>query len=202
MVADQMSALEQETPLVKSHVARFGAQAMACEVASLAELAEPFQNGVHYPLFLLCLQSAHRIKDKQWLVGIFNDSKINLQEMLPGLCLEGGEWNTFDTFFLLFVFHFVFVFVFFLWLKVSSLHFSTSVGWYLIKLVWTCFQRVSGSFRKKGIQFVAVWEWWALLVSAVNLCLPIWHPQDWSLLREVPVLWILVVLLLCFLFCL
>lgn len=84
MVADQMSALEQETPLVKSHVARFGAQALACEVLSLAELAEPFQNGVHYPLFLLCLQSAHRVKDKQWLVDIFNDSKINLQEMLPG----------------------------------------------------------------------------------------------------------------------
>lgn len=84
MVADQMSALEQETPLIKSHVARFGAQALACEVLSLAELAEPFRNGVHYPLFLLCLQSAHRVKDKQWLVDIFNDSKINLQEMLPG----------------------------------------------------------------------------------------------------------------------
>lgn len=97
MVADQMSALEQETPLIKSHVARFGTQALACEVLSLAELAEPFRNGVHYPLFLLCLQSAHRVKDKQWLVDIFNDSKINLQEMLPGkeqdcvhACIGGG----------------------------------------------------------------------------------------------------------------
>lgn len=88
MVADQMSALEQETPLVKSHVARFGGQALACDVFSLAELAEPFRNGVHYPLFLLCLQSAHRIKDKQWLVDVFNDSKINLQEMLPGECVR------------------------------------------------------------------------------------------------------------------
>nr|KAG5693281.1 hypothetical protein BaRGS_011602 [Batillaria attramentaria] len=83
MVADQMSELEQETPLVKSHVARFGAQAVVCGVASLAELAEPFRNGTHYPLFLLCLQAAHRIKDKPWLVSVFNDSKINLQEMLP-----------------------------------------------------------------------------------------------------------------------
>ncbi|XP_070199446.1 eukaryotic translation initiation factor 4 gamma 2-like, partial [Littorina saxatilis] len=83
MVADQMSDLEQDTPLIKSHVARFGAQALACEVVTLAELADPFHNGVHYPLFLLCLQSAHRVKDKQWLVGVFNESKINLQEMLP-----------------------------------------------------------------------------------------------------------------------
>lgn len=82
-VADQMSELEQETPLIKSHVARFGAQALACEVASLAELAGPFRKGVHYPLFLLCLQAAHRIKDKPWLVAIFNESKINLQDMLP-----------------------------------------------------------------------------------------------------------------------
>ncbi|XP_076449980.1 eukaryotic translation initiation factor 4 gamma 2-like [Babylonia areolata] len=82
-VADQMSALEQETPLIKSHVARFGAQALSCQVASLVELAEPFQSGVHYPLFLLCLQCAHRLQDKPWLVRVFNDSKINLQDMLP-----------------------------------------------------------------------------------------------------------------------
>lgn len=82
-VADQMSALEQETPLVKSHVARFGAQALAKEVVSLAELSEPFRNGVHYPLFLLCLQSAHRVKDKPWLVHAFNDSKMDLLLMLP-----------------------------------------------------------------------------------------------------------------------
>lgn len=83
MVADQMSDLETETPLIKSHVARFGAQALAWEVVSLAELAEPFYRGTHYPLFLLCLQAAHRIKDKPWLVSIFNQSKINLQDMLP-----------------------------------------------------------------------------------------------------------------------
>lgn len=83
LVADQMSDLEQETPLIKSHVARFGAQAVVCGVSTLSELAEPFHNGTHYPLFLLCLQAAHRIKDKPWLVSIFNDSKINLQEMLP-----------------------------------------------------------------------------------------------------------------------
>ncbi|XP_076471182.1 eukaryotic translation initiation factor 4 gamma 2-like [Babylonia areolata] len=82
-VACQMSALEQETPLVKSHVARFGAQALASEVVSLMELSEPFHNGVHYPLFMLCLQAAHRVKDKQWLVRVFTDSKIDLLEMLP-----------------------------------------------------------------------------------------------------------------------
>ncbi|KAL8614445.1 hypothetical protein ACOMHN_007781 [Nucella lapillus] len=83
MVADQMSALEQETPLVKSHVARFGAQALCGQVSSLEELSQPFQNGAHYPLFLLCLQCAHRLQDKPWLVRLFNHSKINLQDMLP-----------------------------------------------------------------------------------------------------------------------
>ncbi|KAL8609080.1 hypothetical protein ACOMHN_033673 [Nucella lapillus] len=83
IVADKVSVLEQETPLVKSHVARFGAQALAQEVVSLTELSEPFHHGAHYPLFLLCLQAAHRVRDKLWLVQVFNDSKLDLLMMLP-----------------------------------------------------------------------------------------------------------------------
>ena len=83
-VAEQMTELEQEITLIKSHVARYGAQAVALDIVSLSELAEPFQGGSHYPLFLLCLQSAHRVKDKPWLVKVFNDSHVNLQDMLPG----------------------------------------------------------------------------------------------------------------------
>ncbi|XP_012944047.1 eukaryotic translation initiation factor 4 gamma 2 [Aplysia californica] len=84
-VCNQMSELETDVPLVKSHVARFGAMALTLGLVSLTELAEPLENGVHYPLFLLCLQHTHKIKDKQWLVDIFNQSKLDLQSMLPEL---------------------------------------------------------------------------------------------------------------------
>lgn len=84
-VCNQMTDLETDIPLVKSHVARYGAMALTLGLVSLTELAEPLENGVHYPLFLLCLQHTHKIKDKQWLVDTFNRSKLNLQTMLPEL---------------------------------------------------------------------------------------------------------------------
>lgn len=79
-----MSELEADVPLVKSHVARFGAMAVTLSLVALTDLAEPFEGGVHYPLFLLCLQHMHKVKDKEWLVDTFNRSKLDLQKMLPG----------------------------------------------------------------------------------------------------------------------
>ncbi|CAG5124674.1 unnamed protein product, partial [Candidula unifasciata] len=84
-VCNHMSELETDIPLVKSHVAQFGALAATLGLVSLKELSEPFEGGVHYPLFLLCLQHMHKIKDKQWLVDTFNRSKLDLQKMLPEL---------------------------------------------------------------------------------------------------------------------
>jgi len=84
-VCNGISDLENEKPLVKSDVARFGAMALTLGLVSLNDLAEPLENGVHYPLFLLCLQHTHKIKDKEWLVDIFNRSKLDLQSMLPEL---------------------------------------------------------------------------------------------------------------------
>ena len=85
-MADQMPPLEQELPLVKSIVARLGALAVVHVVVGFGDMAAPFKNGLHYPLFLLCLQSAHRVNGRQWLLSAFNDSKVNLQDMLPGNC--------------------------------------------------------------------------------------------------------------------
>jgi translation initiation factor 4G len=80
-----MSELETDVPLVKSIMARFGATAVTLDLVTLSDLAEPFEGGVHYPLFLLCLQNMHKIKDKEWLIDTFNRSKIDLLKMLPGI---------------------------------------------------------------------------------------------------------------------
>jgi len=80
-----MSELERETPLAKSHVAQFAAAAVANGVVAISELASPLAAGFQYPLFLLCLQQLAKAKDREWLVKAFHDSKVNLQNMLPGI---------------------------------------------------------------------------------------------------------------------
>jgi len=84
-VALQVNQLETDVPLVKSHVARFGAMALTLDLVTLSQLAQPLENGQHYPLFLLCLQHAARLKDRQWLVDVFTSSKLDLMTMLPEL---------------------------------------------------------------------------------------------------------------------
>ena len=84
MLLERMPDLEVELPLIKSYTAKFAARGVAASIVTLAELAKPMHNGAHYPLFLLCLQQLHKQTDKEWLVKAFNESKINLQDMLPG----------------------------------------------------------------------------------------------------------------------
>ena len=83
-----MSELETDIPLVKSHVAGFGAMALTLGLVTMNQLAEPLHGGVHYPLFLLCLQHAHRVKDKEWLSDHLTRSKLDLLDMLPGECIS------------------------------------------------------------------------------------------------------------------
>ena len=78
-----MSSLESDIPLVKSSVSKLAAHAVCKEVITLTELATPLKQGKHYPLFLLCLQQMHKIKDSDWLVKLYNDSKLELITMLP-----------------------------------------------------------------------------------------------------------------------
>ena len=84
-VLENMSQLERDNPLAKSHVAQFAAGAVSIGVITIAELASPLTSGFLYPLFLLCLQQLAKVKDREWLVNAFHDSKVNLQNMLPGM---------------------------------------------------------------------------------------------------------------------
>uniref|UniRef100_A0A0L8G7E7 MI domain-containing protein n=1 Tax=Octopus bimaculoides TaxID=37653 RepID=A0A0L8G7E7_OCTBM len=80
---EKLQELETDVPLIKSYVASYAAHAIGGNVISLSDLAEVLDKGAHYPLFLISLQQMHKQKDKEWLVNVFNESKINLQDMLP-----------------------------------------------------------------------------------------------------------------------
>lgn len=69
---------------MKSYLAQFAARAVIAELVSVAELAHPLENGTHFPLFLLCLQQTARLRDREWLTDLFQQSKVNMQKMLPG----------------------------------------------------------------------------------------------------------------------
>ncbi|MEQ2167299.1 hypothetical protein GOODEAATRI_002730 [Goodea atripinnis] len=83
-VLDQCQKIELDVPLVKSYLAQFAARAIIAELVSVAELAHPLENGTHFPLFLLCLQQTAKLKDREWLMELFQQSKVNMQKMLPG----------------------------------------------------------------------------------------------------------------------
>uniref|UniRef100_A0A8C7Z1K4 Eukaryotic translation initiation factor 4, gamma 2b n=1 Tax=Oryzias sinensis TaxID=183150 RepID=A0A8C7Z1K4_9TELE len=82
-VLDQCPKIEVDVPLVKSYLAQFAGRAIIAELVSLAELAHPLENGTHFPLFLLCLQQVAKLKDREWLTDLFQQSKVNMQRMLP-----------------------------------------------------------------------------------------------------------------------
>ncbi|XP_076011698.1 eukaryotic translation initiation factor 4 gamma 2-like, partial [Genypterus blacodes] len=82
-VLDQCPKIEEEIPLLKSYLAQFAARAIIPELVSLAEMAHPLENGTHFPLFLLCLQQMAKLKDRDWLTDVFQQSKVNMQRMLP-----------------------------------------------------------------------------------------------------------------------
>ncbi|TMS13552.1 eukaryotic translation initiation factor 4 gamma 2a [Larimichthys crocea] len=82
-VLDQCPKIEEEVPLVKSYLAQFAARAIIADLVSVADLAHQLENGAHFPLFLLCLQQMVKLKDRDWLVDLFQQSKVNMQKMLP-----------------------------------------------------------------------------------------------------------------------
>ncbi|KAJ7986084.1 hypothetical protein DPEC_G00347130 [Dallia pectoralis] len=82
-VLDQCPKIEVDIPLVKSYLAQFAARAIIAELVSVSELAHPLENGTHFPLFLLCLQQTAKLKDREWLTDLFQQSKVNMQKMLP-----------------------------------------------------------------------------------------------------------------------
>ncbi|WP_411025583.1 hypothetical protein, partial [Salmonella sp. s55004] len=62
LLLERLPDLEVETPLIKTQIASLGARSIIDGVAHLAEVAELMENGVCYPLFLLCLQKIAREK--------------------------------------------------------------------------------------------------------------------------------------------
>lgn len=73
-----------DIPLVKSYLAQFAARAIISDLVSISELAQPLESGTHFPLFLLCLQQLAKLQDREWLTELFQQSKVNMQKMLPG----------------------------------------------------------------------------------------------------------------------
>ena len=67
LLLEHLPDLEAETPLIKSQIASLGGRAVTDEIVQLVDLAELMENGVCYPLFLLCLQKMAKEKDKEWL---------------------------------------------------------------------------------------------------------------------------------------
>ncbi|XP_034536009.1 eukaryotic translation initiation factor 4 gamma 2a [Notolabrus celidotus] len=82
-VLDLCPKIEEEVPLVKSYLAQFAARAVVADLVSISDLAHQLENGTHFPLFLLCLQQMVKLKDREWLTDLFQQSTVNMQKMLP-----------------------------------------------------------------------------------------------------------------------
>ncbi|XP_078463377.1 eukaryotic translation initiation factor 4 gamma 2 [Lampetra fluviatilis] len=83
ILLERCAELETDVPLVKSSAAGLVARAVAGGLVGLAELAQPLENGAHFPLFLLCLQQLSRLVSRDELAELFQSSRINMQKMLP-----------------------------------------------------------------------------------------------------------------------
>lgn len=81
-----MVDIEAEVPRIKSHSAAIATQAVSADIVILEDICELLDTGAYYPLFLLFLQQLNKVKGKEWLVDTFNNSKVNLLNLMPGWC--------------------------------------------------------------------------------------------------------------------
>lgn len=82
-VLDQCPKIEEDVPLVKSFLAQFAARAIIADLMNISDLAHQLENGSHFPLFLLSLQQMVKLKGREWLSDLYQQSKINMLKMLP-----------------------------------------------------------------------------------------------------------------------
>ncbi|KAK8743863.1 hypothetical protein OTU49_001302, partial [Cherax quadricarinatus] len=82
-VLGRLDDLVTDIPRVKSHMAGILGYLVGSGTLSLADVAEPLEGGQHFPLFLLTLQTLHKLQGKSALTQTFNDSKVNLLNLLP-----------------------------------------------------------------------------------------------------------------------
>lgn len=83
LVLGRLDDLVTDVPRVKSHMAGILGYLVGSGTLALADIAEPLEGGQHFPLFLLTLQTLHKLHGKMKLTQIFNDSKVNLLNLLP-----------------------------------------------------------------------------------------------------------------------
>ncbi|XP_022899999.1 eukaryotic translation initiation factor 4 gamma 2 [Onthophagus taurus] len=74
---------ENELTQIMSSVAVIFSAAVAERVASLSDIANLTDNGVHYPLFVLVLQELYKTKGQTELYELFTNSKVQLLSQLP-----------------------------------------------------------------------------------------------------------------------
>lgn len=79
----QLDELVNEIPRIKSHMAGILGHAVFHNTLTLADVSEPLEGGQFFPLFLMVLQTICKLTGKSELTKIFNDSKVNLLNMLP-----------------------------------------------------------------------------------------------------------------------
>lgn len=76
-ILGQLDDLVTEIPRVKSHMAGILGYLVGSGTLLLADMAEPLEGGKHFPLFLLTLQTLHKLHGKSKLTQIFNESKVS-----------------------------------------------------------------------------------------------------------------------------
>lgn len=77
----QLTELEVNVPLIKTHLAEVISRSVAAEIITLKDAYELVRN--YHPMFLLCLQHLKTIQGESWLVQTVEMFKINLMSALP-----------------------------------------------------------------------------------------------------------------------
>lgn len=74
--------LESTVPNIITYAAGFAKMAILNELLSIAQLGELTEDGAHFPLLLLSLEYLSKEIEKQRLIDLFNESKVNLMNSL------------------------------------------------------------------------------------------------------------------------
>lgn len=78
-ILELMGDLEADIPRIKSYLATFAAKSVSSDIVTLAEIAEPTENGNHFPFLLLVLQQLGKTMEKNKVVKLFEESKVNFE---------------------------------------------------------------------------------------------------------------------------
>uniref|UniRef100_F6R3K6 W2 domain-containing protein n=1 Tax=Ciona intestinalis TaxID=7719 RepID=F6R3K6_CIOIN len=83
MFFEKLSKLETSVPRSKSITASLLARLILSDLATLHGIAELLHSGYHFPLFLLTLQQLVKLNDKDWLLAMYKQSKVDMLNLMP-----------------------------------------------------------------------------------------------------------------------